>query len=201
MRRAALLLGMVAVLGGPPVAAAASRDGRVDWRRVATLPDRDRLRRLRAAWEEGIRLAYAKGGGPALRAEGALLDPDSAVADPIPPAGAYRCRVFKLGGVPGFSVSPTIPCRVGAAGDAFSFATAGSGQRTTGRIFADGDFRGVFLGTLTLPDEAHALPYGRDAGRDLAGVVKRIGPAQWRISVPYPRFESTLDVIELTPAP
>jgi hypothetical protein len=56
------------------------------------------------------------------------------------------------------------------------------------------------LGTLTLGDEPRAMPYGVDAQRDLAGFVERIGPARWRLVLPYPPFESQLDVIELVPS-
>jgi hypothetical protein len=34
----------------------------------------------------------------------------------------------------------------------------------------------------------------------MIGAVERIGPARWRIALPRPRFESTLDLIELVPA-
>lgn len=203
MRRGLLLSCALAgiVAGGAQAVAARQDAGPSDWRRVATLPDRDRLRRLRDAWVEGVRLAYAKGAGPAIRAEGALLDPDVAQSDPLPPAGAYRCRIFKLGGTPGFAVSPFIDCRVSVTNGGIDFATLGAGQRTAGRMYADTDIRGIFLGVLGLPEEKRIMPYGRDATRDEPGVVRRIGTAQWRISFPYPRFESTLDVIELTPIP
>ena len=199
--RAALMLALTLLVVARPIGAAADRDHAPDWRRVATLPDRDRLRRLRSAWVEGIRLAYAKGAGPAVRAEGMLLDPDTALADPMPPAGTYRCRVFKLGGVPGFAVLPPVACKVTAAGDALLFSTLGTGQRTMGKIYPDTDIRGVFLGALALEEEARVLAYSRDGSRDMAGIVKRVAPARWRIALPYPRFESTLDVIELVPSP
>lgn len=200
MRR--VLLGAVAVLVAvQPVIAASADDRAPDWRRVATLPDRDRLRRLRDAWVEGIRLAYAKGAGPAIKAEGPLLDPDTALADPMPPAGTYRCRAFKLGGVPGFAAQPPVACRVTGTGAVLAFSTLGKTQRTSGRIFADTDIRGIFLGALALPEEARVLPYGRDDTRNMPGVVRRVGARQWRIDMPYPRFESTIDVIELVPEP
>ena len=63
-----------------------------------------------------------------------------------------------------------------------------------------GQQRMVFLGTLQLGDEQRALQYGRDRERDMAGVVERIGDNRWRLVLPYPAFESTLDVIELVPA-
>jgi hypothetical protein len=59
----------------------------------------------------------------------------------------------------------------------------------------------VFLGTLQLADERGVFRYGHDAERDLAGLVERIGPRRWRLILPYPRFESLLDVIEILPAP
>ena len=135
-----------------------------------------------------------------MAAEGKLLDPDVALADPLPPAGDYRCRLFKLGGVPGFTVLPAVPCRVTASGGTLSFAMIGRVQRTVGRIFADTDIRGVLLGALEMPEEIRPLPYGRDTSRDMVGVVGRIGDRQWRIAFPYPRFEATMDVIELIPA-
>jgi hypothetical protein len=73
-------------------------------------------------------------------------------------------------------------------------------QRPTGLIFADTDARAILLGTMVFSDETRPLDYGRDAGRDMAGAVERIGHRRWRIVVPYPRFESTLDVVELVPA-
>jgi hypothetical protein len=44
------------------------------------------------------------------------------------------------------------------------------------------------------------MRYGRDADRDLAGWVERVGERRWRLILPYPRFESTIDVVELVPA-
>ncbi len=35
--------------------------------------------------------------------------------------------------------------------------------------------------------------------RDMAGVLERIGERRWRLVLPYPRFESLLDVVELVP--
>jgi hypothetical protein len=60
--------------------------------------------------------------------------------------------------------------------------------------------RGVFLGTMMIGDETTALDYGRDADRDMAGLIERVGDSRWRIVLPYPRFESMLDVVEIVPA-
>jgi len=57
----------------------------------------------------------------------------------------------------------------------------------------------VFLGSLALGDEQQPLAYGDDPKRDMAGVLERIGPFQWRLVIPWPQSTSKLDVFELTP--
>ena len=66
-------------------------------------------------------------------------------------------------------------------------------------IFPGDALRQVFLGTLVLGDERRAMQYGRDPDRDVAAYVDRIGDSRWRMVIPYPAFESTLDVLELVP--
>jgi hypothetical protein len=69
-----------------------------------------------------------------------------------------------------------------------------------GRLYAETDARVIFLGTLELGDENVPLEYGLDAQRDMAGYVERIGIGRWRLVLPWPSFESQLDVIEMVPA-
>ena len=57
----------------------------------------------------------------------------------------------------------------------------------------------IFLGAMMLGDESRPLPYGRDAERDMAGIVERVGPLRWRVAFPYPRWESIVDILELVP--
>ena len=172
----------------------------VSWQRIATDSDRARLRRWRPAWIEGIAQARAAGGAAAFAADPTLYDFDRALPGAMPPAGNYRCRTVKLGSQrgrgPAFVPYGWFICRIGADG---SFAKTGS-QRPIGRLLPDTDARAVFLGTLMLPDEARPLEYGRDRNRDMAGLVERIGERRWRMVLPYPHFESVLDLIELVPA-
>lgn len=98
-------------------------------------------------------------------------------------------------------------CRIGG-GDAgpdggdsvVSLVKLDGSQRPVGTIFADTNARAIFLGTMELGDETRPLRYGRDANRDMAGLIERIGTRRWRVVLPYPRFESVLDVVELVPA-
>ena len=175
-----------------------------DWRAVAKRDDLHRLRTWRDAFVEALAEAQASGDGAKVAAEGKLLDPDAALDGPAVPVGRYRCRTLKLGsagnGRLGLVAYPAFDCRVTMRGDATLFEKLGGSQRPGGTFYPGGARRQVFLGTLVLGDEIRALGYGHDATRDMAGAVERIGPQQWRLILPYPRFDSTLDVIELVPA-
>jgi hypothetical protein len=60
--------------------------------------------------------------------------------------------------------------------------------------------RMLFLGAMALGDEAGRVRYGGDTARDMLGLFERVGPRRWRLALPYPAWESLLDVIELVPA-
>lgn len=175
-----------------------------NWRVVATPDDRRRLGQWRTAFTEALAQALAKGHAADVTREGALLHPDSALANARIPAGDYRCRVIKLGaaqpGLGSFTRYPAFDCRISDEGEVASFAKISGSQRPVGLIFDSDAQRQVFLGTMMLGDESRAIDYGRDADRDMVGAIERIGPARWRLILPYPRFESIMDVIELVPA-
>jgi len=175
-----------------------------EWRIAATGADRQRLRDWRSAFVEALAKARAGGHGAAVAAEGALLDPDAAIGGVAIPNGDYRCRVIKLGakqpGLLDYVGYPAFNCRIRQERQLQGFAKMSGSQRPVGMIFPGDAIRQVFLGTLVLGDESRAMQYGRDPDRDLAGFVERIGPARWRMVLPRPAFESTLDVIELIPS-
>lgn len=175
----------------------------VSWRRVITSSDSDRLRRWRKAWDEALPPARAADAA-AISGDEALFDPDRALDKALPPPGAYRCRTFKLGSqhrtTPDFAAYPAASCTISAQGEAFAFAKTETEQRPMGLIYPDTDARAIFVGTLVLGDETAALRYGLDERRDMIGYVERIGERRWRLVLPYPRFESKLDIVELVPA-
>ena len=179
-----------------------------NWRAVVTASDRARLRDWRPAFVGALAAARASGHGAEIAAEGALLEPDSALAEATMPDGDYRCRILKLGdksqGMPAFISYPAFLCRVdtrsGPSGERRHFTKLTGSQRAMGVIFTDSAMRDILLGTLVLGDEQRALQYGVDETRDVAGIIERIGPARWRMVLPEPHFESQLDVMELVPA-
>lgn len=184
-------------------ATSARPDPGAPWRAVATDADRERLRGWHKAWDEALPLAKADDAG-VIAADTLLFDPDRALPDATLPVGKYRCRTFKLGAdgtaMRDFTAYPTFDCAVAGEGDDHRLHQVTGMQRPVGLIFRDSDSRSIFLGTVILGDETSALRYGLDGKRDMVGYIERIGERRWRLVLPYPAFESKLDIIELVPA-
>lgn len=196
----ATLPGCAALTGPREIVASPTRD----WRAAATSGDRERLREWRSAFTDALRKARAAGHSAEIAREGVLLDPDAALGGGPIPNGDYRCRVIKIGAksesLLNYVAYPAFSCRIRQDGSVQSFAKLTGSQRPVGLIFPGDALRQVFLGTLMLGDENRAMQYGQDPDRNVAAFVERIGPARWRMVMPRPAFESTLDVIELVPA-
>ena len=172
------------------------------WQQAATDHDRQRLRDWRTAFTKALDQARKAGNGADLDREGKLLDPDAAIGGVPIPNGAYRCRTIKVGakseGLLNYVAYPAFRCRI-EAGKAQRFTKLTGSQRPVGLIYPADALRQVFLGTMVLGDETTPYQYGRDQDRDMAGWVERIGDNRWRVVLPSPHYESTLDVIELVP--
>lgn len=198
-RRAWRMVAALVLATATGVAAGRDQAREADWRKVATTDDRARLRRWRAAWMEALAAARARDAGTTVAADPALFDPDRAVSDAMLPAGRYRCRTTRLGmaGAARASAGWTT-CSVAREDGATGFEIQGT-PRIRGRLYADGNARLVFLGTLGLGDERRMIGYGRDTSRDTAGLVERIGARRWRLVLPYPHFGGALDLVEIVP--
>jgi hypothetical protein len=189
-------------VAGPPAVVPADSA----WRAIAGEADRERLRGWRTAFLRALTQARTAGHSAEIAREGALLDPDAALGEVTPPAGLYRCRTVKLGakteGMLNYIAYPAFRCRISASGEGnvLDFTKETGSQRPVGRLFPENGRRMVFLGTLQLGDEQAVLRYGHDVERGQAAFLERVGDRRWRLIFPYPRFESTLDVIELLPA-
>ena len=176
----------------------------MDWHQVATDKDRERLRTWRTAWITALARIKAAGRGADLTGQGELFEPDRALSNAAPPPGRYRCRVFKLGAngvaMRDFTAYPPYECRINDEGEVSSLYKVGGSQRPIGLLFPDGGARMVVLGTMMFGDEKKPMDYGRDDGRDMAGYIERVGDKRWRLVLPWPKFESIVDVVELVPA-
>jgi len=206
MKRIVAATMLSAALGGCAVyreATSARIDPDANWRSLATDADRDSLRNWHQAWDEALPAAQ-KDASAVIAADPVLFDPDRALEDPMPPAGRYRCRTYKLGkggtAPASFITYPWLECSIAEDGKSKALVKLNGSQRPTGVLFADTKARSIFLGTLVLGDETAPLRYGLDNDRDMIGYLEQIEPKRWRLVLPYPRFESTLDIIELVPA-
>lgn len=174
------------------------------WRQVATAADEERLRHLQQAWESALADVRNATAAAELRREGALLRPNAALPRPAPTPGSYNCRLIKMGkttrkGRAYESFKPFF-CYVEVEDDLLTIVKQTGSQRPAGRLWEDDDpSRLVFLGSLALGDEDQASAYGDNPKRDMAGVLERIGPFEWRLVIPWPQSTSKLDVFELTP--
>ena len=176
---------------------------RSGWRAYVTSGDRGRLMRTRNAWDQALAQARDAGHGEALTTLGALTDPDAALDGPEPPPGRYKCRTVKIGakqqGLPDFTPYGWFDCGILREDDHLLLVKESGSQRPSGRLYFDTTRRMVFLGTMVLGDEKKAIPYGVDSERNMVGAFERIGERRWRLVLPWPNWESNLDLIELEP--
>ena len=176
----------------------------LDWRAIITPQDRSRLDRIDEAWRRALDQARRSEGSGELMSVGTLIDPGAALENATPPPGAYRCRTVKLGhqgtsGL-GYIVYGWFDCEITRTPNGLRLVKVTGSQRPSGLLFPEDDLGMVFLGSMALGDEPRARSYGNNDERDFAARFERIGRARWRLVIPYPEFESTLDLIELVPA-
>jgi hypothetical protein len=173
------------------------------WKQIATNSDEWRISRLNLAWQSALDDAK-RGFAGEIKKEGALLNPEAALARPAPTPGSYNCRLIKLGKTTtkatAFESFKPFFCYVQVEGDLLTIVKQTGSQRPAGRLYEDDNAkRLIFLGSLALGDEQQPLAYGDDPKRDMAGVLERIAPFRWRLVIPWPQSTSKLDVFELTP--
>lgn len=169
------------------------------WQDRLTAKDTDKLGRFDAAWREALSEAR-RDNSKDLTALGALVRPNAALANPTPPPGLYRCRTIKLGGNLPYVAYAWFRCRVERSprGELTLAKITGS-QRSFGNLYPDRPRRLGFLGAVSWGTDEAAKAYGEMPDRNQAGVFERIGPKRWRLVLPWPEYESKLDLIELAP--
>jgi hypothetical protein len=190
----------------PPGAPTPKAMREISWQEQINESDRKRLAGLYAAWTRSLNQAADSGHRDAVAALADLTLPDAARPGPPPAPGVYRCRTIKMGArTDGGRTAPTAmgtgdfaPCTITAKGSLLWFEQAGGAQRVGGTLYPDGD-RMVFLGSKALNGEMGVMAYGSDASRDQVGVLRSFGDARWRLELPWPMWQSNLEIIEILP--
>ena len=201
---AALAAWLAACATTPPPPPPPSGPVMRDWRSIITSADRDRLTRIDQAWRVALEQARRFDGSGDLRGTGDLIDPDARLSDVEPPEGEYRCRTVKLGsqtdGGLGYVVYGWFACRIERTPNGLKFSKLTGSQRPSGLLFPESGTEMIFLGSMALGDEPPARSYGPNPDRDMVARLERFAPARWRLVIPWPQYESNLDLIELVPA-
>jgi len=207
VKREALLIAVLLALpacGGTPGVASASDLRAQSWQEQITEPDRKRLAGLWAAWTRALNQAMDGGSAAALAAAGPLAVADAAKPGALPVPGDYQCRTLKLGVrsdappmASAMAMSDRVPCRISARSSLMWFEQLSGSQRIGGMLYPDDD-RLVFLGSKSLAGEMRVMAYASDAARDQVGVLRALGPGRWRLELPWPNWQSNLEVIEIS---
>ena len=193
------ILAFALAMSAPPIAAKNGDAEKTPWKSVATAKDIERLTNWRSAFEQARKEAIAAGFNVDIEAGGDLFKTDVAKPGPNLPVGYYNCSVTKLGGdFVQYVQYPVFRCHVTFEGGRRQFVKLSVSQRPVGYIYKKDGKQSVFLGTIVLGDEAKLVTYGQEEDRNEAGLVERIGAKRWRIIFPFPHYESTMDVIDLT---
>lgn len=167
------------------------------WRTIARAPDQQRVDDIDTEWGGALSALPARL-KPKTASDQRLLDPQAARPLPAMPPGGYQCRRIRLGGRTKLTRFKPDTCYVKLDGDRVSFTVQSGALMPGGWLYPDGDRRVILLAT-DRPASVRAAPaYGLDADRDLVGVIERIGPLRWRLTVPRAQ---TMEIWDLKPWP
>lgn len=183
------LLATLLVLAAAPALA----EGVVD--KIMTAADKTRLEGYGAARAKAIAEAKA-GGSPedVATLDKMLVKPLVSFSD-FDMTGNWQCRTIKAGGLGALVVYGWFKCKVTDDGSGWMLEKLTGSQRTKGRFFDDGEKRLIYLGSFFVAGDP-IRAYGGGPQSDQVGYAFRTGPAEWRIELPLPEYESTLDVLE-----
>ncbi|MFZ4690321.1 MAG: DUF4893 domain-containing protein [Polymorphobacter sp.] len=203
----ALLLPLAACGGDDSLVAAPSAKAlrAQSWQENIQERDRKRLAGLWSAWNRSLNEAAKAGDGAKVAALGDMAVPDAARAAPPPVPGSYRCRTIKLGvrddgtkraDAPAMDIAAFAPCTITARAGLLWFEQEAGAQRIAGTLYPDDD-RLVFLGSKALAGEMGVMAYGADASRDQVGVLRAYADGRWRLELPWPMWQSNLEIVEI----
>ncbi len=190
-----LVRGGSCVLAMIGFAAFAHADGEID--KLMTAADKQRLAAFDKTRAEAVAEAR-KGGAPddVATLENILAGRDLTFSEGFNFTGNWRCRTVKLGGNQPLTVYGWFRCRVSDDGAGWRLEKLTGSQRTSGAFYTDSDTRLIYIGALHYGDETPKR-YASDPDRDQVAYVLRPDEKRVRLEFPSPKYESTLDILEL----
>ena len=185
--RKLIVAALVAVFAG-----AAHADGVVQ--KLITPADKAKLEKYDATRKEALQEAKA-----GLAREVAVLDAIVAQKplsfSDFDMTGNWQCRTIKAGGIGPLVDYDWFKCKVTDDGSGWMLEKISGSQRTKGRFYTESDTRLIYLGSGYVSGEKPKA-YGRGPKTDQVGYAFRTGPAEWRLELPAPYYESKLDILE-----
>jgi hypothetical protein len=202
----ALLLPLVPAAARPPGEPSPRQMRSLVWQEQISEADRKRLAGLWSAWTRALNQAATAGEAARLAELGPLVVADAATPAAFPGPGEYLCRSIRIGhreanraaGMPAVSVGQPQPCTISPKKGLFWLEQTAGADRVGGTLYPDED-RMVFLGSKAMHGEMGMRPYGSDATRDQVGVVRALGDGHWRLELPWPHWQSNLEIVEILP--
>jgi hypothetical protein len=182
---------LTALLAFVPLPAAA--DGVVD--KIMTAADKTRLAGFEAARTKAVAEASAGGIARDVAVLDRLLAKPAISFSDFDMTGDWQCRTIKAGGLGALVIYGWFKCKVTNDGSGWMLEKLTGSQRTKGRFYTESDTRLTYLGSFYVAGDP-TKPYGSGRESDQVGYAVRTGPAEWRIELPLPEYESTLDVLE-----
>jgi len=168
------------------------------WRAIARPEDQQRIAAIDARFDTA-RAGLPSRLQPRDAADKQLLDPQAAQPLPALTPGGYQCRRVRLGGRTKITRFKPDTCYVKLEdGGRLSYTTQSGAMMPGGWLYPDGADRLVLLATNRPAGTKAAPAYGDDAAKDLVGVIERIGPMRWRLTLPR---TDEIDIWELKPWP
>lgn len=175
------------------LAAPALADGEVD--KLMTPADKVRLANYGEVRKAAVAEAKANGSSAEIEVLDAILAKPLTSFQGFDMTGNWQCRTIKVGGLSPLLVYGWFKCRVTDDGSGWLLEKISGSQRTRGRFYDDNEKRLIYLGSFFVNDEK-PKPYGSGLETDQVGYAFRSGPAEWRIELPSPYYESKLDILE-----
>lgn len=184
---------LLIVLGLVLLSGAALADGDVD--KLMTPADKVRLQNYGEVRKAALAEAEAGGAQADVETLDALLAKPFISFQGFDMTGSWQCRTIKAGGLAPLIVYGWFNCRVSDDGSGWLLEKLSGSQRTKGRFYDDNEKRLIYLGSFFIAGDT-PKPYGSGLESDQVGYAFRTGPAEWRIELPSPYYESKLDILE-----
>jgi hypothetical protein len=162
---------------------------------LITAADRQRLAEFNSTKLTALREAEAGSAEDLATLKAALAGEPLSFQD-FNPAGAWKCRVIKLGGILPLTVYPQFRCIIKDDGKGWLLNKITGSQQTTGYLYTESDTRLTYLGSGFIQGET-PKPYGSGPETDQVAYVERLGEKRIVFQFPKPHYESHFDLLVL----